>query len=327
MIHARGLTKRYGATLAVDDVSFTAHPGRITALVGPTGAGKTTLMRMVLGLDRPTHGAAFIAGHRFVDLRRPLTKVGAVLDPGRVYPHRSARMHLRWLASAGGVPVRRVEEVLELADVVFAADQQISSFSDGMLQRLAIAGALLGDPTVLIVDGPFDNHEPGDIVWVQGVLTRFAEEGRTVLVTGLTVTDIAMIADDLVLLDQGRLVADCTTDHFLARVGGGTIQLRSPQLQKLADALRAHDITTGRADMTRAGDKSGSASSLVIAACDRREAGTIAAREQIVLSDVSCGDRSLEDTVRTVIAEAGQWTPRNSGTYVSHVDEGSHAYR
>lgn len=325
MIQAQGVVKRYGAALAIDDVSFTARPGRITALVGPPGAGKTTLLRMLLGLDRPTDGVALIAGHRFADIRRPLTKVGAVLDPGRVYPHRSARTHLRWQALAAGVPVRRVEKVLEHTDVAFAADQQISSFSVGMLQRLAIAGALLGDPAVLLIDGPFDNREPEDIIWIRAILAQLAGEGRTVLVTGRTVTEIVMFADDLVLLDQGRLVADCTTDHFIAQVGGEMIQLRSPQLQKLDEALRAHDITTGRAGMTPAGDRSGPASSLVIAAPRRREVGMIVAREQIVLSEVCCGGRPLEDAVRTVITEAGERTPRDSDMHVSQVDKGAHA--
>ncbi|WP_176459767.1 ATP-binding cassette domain-containing protein [Rhodococcus sp. OK302] len=242
------MTKHYGDILAVDDMSFTVREGRITGLLGRKDSGKSTILRMLIGLDHSTSGHAYIDGRPFRELERPPTKVGAVLDADWVYPHRSARTHLRCLARSGGLSVRRVDAVLEQVDLMFAADQHVQYFSGGMLQRLALAAALLGDPAVVILDEPFDDREPEDIVWVRGLLARLSGEGRTVFVSSRVAAEISVLAEDLVVIDRGRVVARCTTDEFVAQTGTAMLRVRSPQLWKLKEQLHAKGIVTNTDD-------------------------------------------------------------------------------
>ncbi|WP_137873811.1 ATP-binding cassette domain-containing protein [Rhodococcus sp. Q] len=305
MIETHQLTKRYGRTLAVDDLSFTAREGRITALLGRRGAGKSTTLRMLMGLDHPTSGHALIDGRPVRDLKRPSTKVGAVLDTGWVYPYRSARMHLRWLALSGGLSLRRVDAVLEQVDLAYAADKRIDSFSRGMLLRLGIAAALLGDPPVVVVDEPFDEREAVDVAWIRGVLTQFVRDGRTVLVADRVVAEIAMFAEDLVILHHGRLVSQCTTDEFVAQTGSDILKVRSPQLSKLNEALHAKGIPTSSTDSIHIEHGAEHAPSLLVATAQRHEVATIAATEELVLSEVTTSRSSLDETFATLISSAG----------------------
>jgi ABC-2 type transport system ATP-binding protein len=232
VISARGLTKRYGAVLAVDDLSFDVTPGAVTGFLGANGAGKSTTMRMVLGLDAPTAGSVTVAGRAYRDLPSPLREVGALLDPRCMHPGRSARAHLRWMADAAGIARSRVEEVLRLVGVAEAADRRVGTFSLGMRQRVGIAGALLGDPGVLLLDEPLNGLDPEGIRWVRTLLQDLAREGRTVFVSSHLLHEMEQVAQRVVVIAHGRLV-----DVF--EVGRAVTVLVRPASARLADALRA----------------------------------------------------------------------------------------
>ncbi len=208
MIEVRGLTKRFGSVLAVDDLSFTVRPGAVTGFLGANGAGKSTTMRMVLGLDAPTAGTAVVAGRRYCDLRRPAREVGALLDPRCAHPGRSARAHLRWMADLAGVGRARVDEVLELAGVAAVARRRIGALSLGQRQRVGLAGALLGDPGVLLLDEPLNGLDPAGVAWLRGLLRDLAAQGRTVLVSSHLLHEMEHTAERVVVIARGRLVAE-----------------------------------------------------------------------------------------------------------------------
>jgi ABC-2 type transport system ATP-binding protein len=217
-IAARGLTKRFGRVHAVDDLSFEVRPGRVTGFLGPNGAGKSTTMRMVLGLVRPTAGSAAVLGLPYASLERPATAVGAVLEVQSFHPQRTGRNHLRVLAAASGVPDTRVDEVLALVDLTDAADRRAGGYSLGMRQRLGLAGALLGDPRVLILDEPANGLDPQGIRWLREFLREFAANGNAVLVSSHLLSEMAQMADEVIVIDRGRLVrqgslADLTAGH------------------------------------------------------------------------------------------------------------------
>jgi ABC-2 type transport system ATP-binding protein len=209
-IAVRGVTKRYGSVTAVDDLSFEVHPGRVTGFLGPNGAGKSTTLRIVLGLAEPTHGAATVLGFPYRSMYRPSRVVGAVLETQSFDPHRSGRNHLRVLAAASGVPDGRVDEVLGLVDLDKAAKRNAGTYSLGMRQRLALAGALLGDPSVLILDEPANGLDPQGIRWLRRFLRGFAAEGKAVLVSSHLLAEMAQVADEAVLINHGRLVRQGT---------------------------------------------------------------------------------------------------------------------
>ena len=211
MIEAKGLTKRYGATVAVDNLSFEVKPGRVTGFLGPNGAGKSTTMRMILGLDTPTSGEVTIDGQRYRDLHRPLTKVGALLDAKWVHPNRSARSHLMWMAASNKLPKSSVDKALDMVGLTSVANKRAGAFSLGMSQRLGIAGALLGDPEVLLFDEPVNGLDPEGIVWIRTFMHRLADEGRTVLVSSHLLSEMALTAEDLVVIGRGKLIAQSTT--------------------------------------------------------------------------------------------------------------------
>ena len=205
-IAATHLTKQYGAVTAVDDLSFSLAPGAVTGFVGANGAGKSTTLRMLLGLTRPTSGTATIDGKKYADLPDPIRSVGALTDPDVFHPGRSGRNALRVLAQASRIPMDRVDELLELVDLLPAAGRRVGSYSTGMRQRLGLAAALLGDPATLILDEPSNGLDPRGISWLRGLLRRFADEGRTVLVSSHQLAELGQIADDVILIDHGRLV-------------------------------------------------------------------------------------------------------------------------
>jgi ABC-2 type transport system ATP-binding protein len=217
MIEARGLSKRYGATMAVDGLSFDARPGVVTGFLGPNGSGKSTTMRLILGLDTPNAGQARIGGRRYRDLRWPLREVGALLEARAFHPGRSARAHLRALAASNGIPRSRVEEVLDLVGLAEVAGRRAGRFSLGMGQRLGIAAALLGDPGVLLLDEPANGLDPEGIRWTRDLLRSLAAEGRTVFVSSHLIGELARTADRVVVIGRGRLLADTSVAELSAR--------------------------------------------------------------------------------------------------------------
>ncbi len=219
MIDIRHLTKRYGRTLAVDDLSFTVKPGHVTAFLGPNGAGKSTTMRLMLGLDRPTHGEALIDGERYERLRHPLHRVGAMLEARSMHGGRTGYHHLLWMAQSNRLPKARVNRVVEMVGLQDAAHRRVSGYSLGMTQRLGIAAALLGDPPVLLLDEPVNGLDPEGIVWIRHLLKDLAAEGRTVFVSSHFMAETALTAQHLIVIGRGRLLADTTVAELASQAG------------------------------------------------------------------------------------------------------------
>ena len=242
-ISVHGLTKRFGSVTAVDDLSFDVPPGTITGFIGPNGAGKTTTLRMVLGLVRPTAGVALVDGVPYVRLDRPAHHVGAVLEASGFHPGRTARDHLRVLACRAGVPVRRVDDVLAEVDLAGAARRRVGGFSLGMKQRLALAGALLGDPGILVLDEPTNGLDPVGVHWLRTFLRSRVDEGRTVLVSSHLLAELALSADSVVIIKDGRLVTHGPIAELIAS-GTAAVRVRTPQADKLRAALTARGVST-----------------------------------------------------------------------------------
>jgi len=237
MIEAIGLSKAYGSTLAVNDLSFTVAPGTVTGFLGPNGAGKSTTMRMILALDRPTKGKALINGIPYEQISKPLTKIGALLDANWIHPNRSAKSHLRWMAASNGIPVSRVMEVLKIVGLEAVADKAAGKFSLGMKQRLGLAGALLGDPGILLFDEPVNGLDPEGILWIRQFMKNLAAEGRTVLVSSHLLSEMAVTADHLVVIGKGHLISNSSTVDFIANATASTVRVRSPHLPQLRQLL------------------------------------------------------------------------------------------
>ena len=285
MIEARNLTKRYGDTLAVDDLSFNVHPGVVTGFLGPNGSGKSTTMRMIMGLDAPGSGYATVNGRAYHDLAWPLREVGALLEARAIHPGRSARAHLQMLAETNHIRLRRVDEVLELVGLADASKRRAGKFSLGMGQRLGIAAALLGDPEVLLFDEPVNGLDPDGIRWVRNLLKRLAKEGRTVFVSSHLMSEMALTADEVVIIGKGRLIAQMPIAELLARSSHRVVRVQSPQLGDLCLALEAHGAsTTVEAD-----------GSLSVRGLDASTVGDIAAGVPVVLHELATQSASLED--------------------------------
>ncbi len=285
MIEARGLTKRYGATVAVDGLSFDVQPGRVTGFLGPNGAGKTTTMRLVLGLDHPSAGSVTVAGKSYPDYRFPLYEVGALLDAKAVHGGRRACEHLWCLAQSNRIPRERVDEVLELVGLADVARRRVSTFSLGMSQRLGIAAALLGDPEVLMFDEPVNGLDPEGIVWIRNLFRSLADEGRTVFVSSHLMTEMALTADHLIVIGRGKLIADESIADLLSR-GSGRVRVGSPEVARLG-ALVAEQ--GGRVDVEADG-------AIVVRELAAPAIGEIAARHGIVLHELTPEQASLEET-------------------------------
>jgi ABC-2 type transport system ATP-binding protein len=239
MIEARGLTKRYGSRLAVDDLNFTVRPGVVTGFLGPNGAGKSTTMRLILGLDRPTAGTVTVDGRPHRRAASPMREVGALLDARAVHGGRSARSHLLALAQTNGIGARRVDEVLGMVGLSDVAGKRSKGFSLGMSQRLGVAAALLGDPRVLMFDEPVNGLDPEGILWIRTLMRSLSAEGRVVFVSSHLMSEMENTADHLIVVGKGRLVADCPIAEFIARGSGGTVLVKTPEPQVLASALTA----------------------------------------------------------------------------------------
>ncbi|MFF4691276.1 ABC transporter ATP-binding protein [Streptomyces sp. NPDC001307] len=241
-IDVRDLGKEYGGRRAVDQLTFSARPGRVTGFLGPNGAGKSTTMRLVLGLDRPTSGTATIGGQAYAELREPLRQVGALLDARAAHGSRTARDHLRALAASNRIPDRRVDAVLEETGLAQVARRRVRTYSLGMRQRLGIAAALLGDPEVILLDEPANGLDPEGIVWIRTLLRRLAEEGRTVLVSSHLMGETAAFADHLVILGRGRLLADTPVREFIHARVRPHVRIRTTEPAALDDLLARHGL-------------------------------------------------------------------------------------
>ncbi|NEK57026.1 ABC transporter ATP-binding protein [Geodermatophilus sabuli] len=238
MIEVRGLTKQYGAVRAVDDLTFDVEPGKVTGFLGPNGAGKSTTMRMILGLDRPTAGRALVGGRPFARLAEPLHVAGALLDAQTVHPGRSGRDHLRVAARTHGIPVRRVDEVIDSVGLGPAARRRVRGYSLGMKQRLGIATALLGDPAVLLFDEPMNGLDLDGVRWIRRLVRDLADEGRTVLLSSHLMSEMEQTADHLVIIGAGRLIADASMQEVVRGEGARRqVRVRTPSLDQLAGAL------------------------------------------------------------------------------------------
>ena len=283
MIEVEGLTKRYGSTLAVDELSFSVAQGTVTGFLGPNGAGKSTTLRALLGLVRPDGGRATILGRRYRDLDRPAEQVGAVLETTDAHPGRSGRNHLRVLARAARLPVSRVDEVLELVELGEAARRRVKGYSLGMRQRLGLAAALLGDPEALVLDEPANGLDPQGIRWLRDLVRRLAAEGRAVLISSHVLSEIAQTVDDVVIIHRGRLVRQATMAEVDA-LAAGAARVRSPEVERLTTLVTAAGI-----DWSSLGD-----GALAVSAPPER-VGEIAAANGVVLHELTAERASLEE--------------------------------
>jgi ABC-2 type transport system ATP-binding protein len=243
MIEARGLTKEYGPTRAVDDLTFTVQPGVVTGFLGPNGSGKSTTMRLILGLDRPTAGDVTVHGRHYRELPAPLHEVGALLEATSVHGGRSAFNHLLALAHTHGIPKRRVGELIDLVGLHEVAKKRAGQFSLGMGQRLGIAAALLGDPQTLLLDEPVNGLDPEGIQWIRNLLKGLAAEGRTVFVSSHLMSEMALTADHLIVIGRGRLIADTSVEEFIAGASKQLVRVRSPQADLLRGLLAGSGVT------------------------------------------------------------------------------------
>ncbi|MFI5957562.1 ABC transporter ATP-binding protein [Cryptosporangium sp. NPDC051539] len=284
-IRSENLTKKYGSTVAVDDLSFTAEPGVITGFLGPNGAGKSTTMRMLFGLIKPTAGTITIGGRDITDLDDPARTIGALLDARAVHPHRSASDHLLAFAYAAGLDRRRVDEVLDLVGLSDAAGRRAGEFSLGMNQRLGIATALLGDPGVLVLDEPLNGLDPEGIRWIRTLMRDLAGEGRTILFSSHLMSEMELTADNLVVVGQGRLIAEATLDEFVRANTTQAVAVRAQSPAGLGLALRE----AGVAFSTQPD------SSFLVVGTDSSTVGKIAAAEGIALERLGPVRESLED--------------------------------
>lgn len=281
-IEVAGLSKTFGATTAVQDLSFTVDQGRIVGFLGPNGAGKTTTLRMVLGLVRPTAGTATINGVAYVGLDDPVRTVGAVLDGGALHPGRNGRNHLRSYARAAGIGDERVDEMLAMVGLTDAANRRAGGYSLGMRQRLGLATALLGDPKILILDEPANGLDPQGIRWLRDFLRHLANQGCAILVSSHGLAEISQMVDDVVVIDRGRSIAQAPLEQLMASAGGG-MRVRGPDVARLADLLRAEGATvSGEGDLV-VGDRTG------------EQIGRLVAEHQLVISELTPVGASLEE--------------------------------
>jgi len=242
-IEARGLFKRYGRTVAVNGLSFTVEPGRVTGFVGPNGAGKSTTLRLILGLDRPDEGNARIGGRSYRELHRPLCHVGALLDPAALHPRRRARAHLLWLARSNGLPAKRVDEILEQVGLASAARKRAGGYSLGMRARLGIAAALLGNPAVLLLDEPVNGLDVEGIAWIRQLLRSHADEGRTVFVSSHLMSEMEETADHVIIIGRGKLLADTSVEALRRQASTGRVALRTERRPEVIALLAGEGAT------------------------------------------------------------------------------------
>jgi len=297
MIVTHGLTKRYGKTLAVDDLSFTVTPGVVTGFLGPNGSGKSTTMRMIMGLDVPDDGTATVNGLLFDELRWPLREVGALLDARAFHPGRTARDHLRWLAQTNNIPRGRIDEVLDIVGLTSVAHKRAGKVSLGMGQRLGIASALLGDPGVLLFDEPVNGLDPEGIRWVRHLLRDLAAEGRTVLVSSHLINEMALTAERLVVIGRGTLIAETSVEEFTARHQAETIRVVTPTPQLMVSALSRAGIRPSVADD----------GAILVEGVPSAQVGEVAAQSSLTVHELTPVRASLEDAFMELTSDAVEY--------------------
>jgi ABC-2 type transport system ATP-binding protein len=280
---AESLTKRFGSVLAVDDLSFTLDPGTITGFLGPNGAGKTTTLRMLLGLTAPTSGRSLVLGRPYADLDRPALSVGAVLEATDFHPGRSGRDHLRTLGRAVGLPDSRADDVLRTVELEEAGRRRVKGYSLGMRQRLGLAGALLGDPELLLLDEPANGLDPEGVRWLRDFLRAFASGGHTVLVSSHVLAEVAQTVDQVVIVNRGRLVVESSLQELTARVGSG-VRARTPCPDRLRVALRRASLDATQDDHT-----------LLVRGADGARVGELAFAAGVPLHELATVASSLEE--------------------------------
>jgi ABC-2 type transport system ATP-binding protein len=291
LIEVENLSKRFGTTQAVQDLSFSAKSGLVTGFLGPNGAGKSTTLRAVLGLVRQDAGTATVLGRPYKDLDLPIQRVGAVLEASAVHPGRSGRNHLRVLATAAGLPRSRVEEALAIVELSGAAKRRAGGYSLGMRQRLGLAAALLGDPEVLVLDEPANGLDPQGIRWLRDFLRSLAAEGRTILISSHVLAEVAQTVDDVVIIAHGELVVQAPMEEVLARSAGGT-RVRSPEADRLAALLSG--------DVRRLDDGS------LIVQAPPEQVGEVAAANGVVLHELTTERATLEEVFLELTGDPGE---------------------
>lgn len=293
MIEARDLTKRFGSKTAVDHVTFTVQPGKVTGFLGPNGAGKSTTMRMILGLDRPTSGTVTVNGRRYAELETPLREIGALIDAKGVHPRRSARTHLRAIAATHGISDARVDEVIELTGLTQVARKMAGGFSLGMGQRLGIAGALLADPGIVMFDEPVNGLDPDGVMWVRRLARRLADDGRTVFLSSHLMNEVQQTADHVIVIGRGRILADAPLTDFVASYAPDGVLVSTPDASVLSELA-----TSAGATVAPGADRE----SLVISGIDAREIGRLARDNQLWLAELRSAGSTLEEAYMRLTA-------------------------
>jgi ABC-2 type transport system ATP-binding protein len=314
VIDVRGITKRYGKKVAVDDVTFSVSPGLVTGFVGPNGAGKSTLMRLILGLDAPNRGTATVNGRAYRDHRAPLHEVGTMLEARAIHPGRSALGHLLAMAHTHGIGRARVDEVIDAVGLHEVAHKRVGTFSLGMFQRLGIAAALLGDPATLVLDEPSNGLDPEGILWIRTLLKGLAAEGRTVFVSSHHMSEMAITADHLIVIGRGHLIADTSVEQFVREASSDVVRVRTPDASRLMEALTADGVTVsinGRHDV------------LQVAGLSAEQVGQAALANQILLYELTPEHASLEEAFMRMTRDAVEFQGGATGT--EHADAGAHA--
>ena len=297
MIEVRGLTKRYGDKVAVNDLTFGIEPGKVTGFLGPNGAGKTTTMRCILGLDYPNAGTITVDGKEYHDLDYPMREVGALLDAKAVHGGRSAYNHLLCLAQTNNLPTSRVGEVLELVGLSEVARKRSKGFSLGMSQRLGIAATMLGDPKVLMFDEPVNGLDPEGILWIRNLMKALAAQGRTVFVSSHLMSEMENTADHLIVIGRGKLIADCTMAEFIARSSGSAVRVRTPSPDQLVLAIAAEGGSA-------AADTDGT---LLVQGMAADKVGDIAFENSIRLHELTTTHASLEEAFMALTADSVEY--------------------
>lgn len=306
MISVEGLTKRFGTKLAIDDLSFEVQPGRVTGFLGPNGSGKSTTMRCMVDLDRPQAGTVRFSGRRYQEIVDPVTSIGTLLDASYVHPGRSARHHLEWLAISNHLDRTRVSEVLELVGLTEVAERRVKTYSLGMKQRLGLAATMLGDPEVIILDEPANGLDPEGIRWMRDMLRYLAGQGRAVFVSSHQLSEIALMAEDLVVIGRGRLIAQEPARDFIARHTTTRVRVRSPQISDLVESLREQGAQIAPAGETLTTDGA------LVTGLNMAAVGDLAHQSGVILHELSEVTDSLEDAFLAVTRDEQEYRSGSS---------------
>jgi ABC-2 type transport system ATP-binding protein len=301
-IDVSGLRKRFGPAVALDGMTFAVQPGQVTGFVGPNGAGKSTTMRVILGLDAPDAGTALIGGQRYASIRRPMLRIGSLLDAGALQPSRSARNHLLWLAHSQGLKARRVDEVIEQAGLENVARRRAGGYSLGMRQRLGIAAAMLGNPEAIMLDEPFNGMDPEGIVWMRGFLRALAAQGRVVLVSSHLMSELQDTADHLVVVGRGKVIADTTVASLLAAASGDRVILRTAVRPEAAAVLEAAGATVAATGPD----------ALTISGLPAERVVALLSEKAVPFSEVSAHRATLEQAYMELTKDSVEFRPDDS---------------